>query len=857
MRNIKLLFGALLIASRALSQVDDAALTTQANVIRNETTAGGNTKARIANMYQSIIDSKVSILSPRLTLSSTLNYVWTATGTTGLGSWQPVVGGVASVFGRTGAITAQTDDYSISQITNGLSNSLSAGHLYVGNVSNLAASVAASGDVSLSSSGVFSVDKVSGLSWPTISGQSGKYLTNNGSTLSWASISATLAGLTDVNISSPSNNQFFHYQTSDSKWHNFTFAAGTDYEVPLTFSTGLTRSTNTITVNTSQNINTLSNLTSNGLVKTSGGTGALSIATSGTDYAPPTSGSSILKGNGSGGFSNAVSNTDYQAVITFGTNVLAALGINVGSAGAFTTFNGAGGTPSSMVGTNITGIPPTTGISGWPSNSSGVLTNNGSGTLTWAAAAGGNPFADNTDLFKNSSDATKIIRFSLGGLTTATTRTWTFPDVNGTFARSDAAQTFIGVQTFGSLPVFSVPLTTLGTIATGIWQGTKIGLAYGGTNADLSATGGANQFLKQSSSGAAITVGTLVSGDVPNNAANTSGSAGSVTNSLSIAAELISGGASSFNGSAAKSIAIQAGSVTNTMLAGSIDVTSKLTGAVPIANGGTNNGSLSVTQGNVYYGDGTKLVALSPGTAGQYMQTQGASANPVWANAASVARDAMGDANYTWVAGKTIVGINATFTAARQLTLPAANSVTAGTTIQIIDEVATLTPTNYLTIARASSDVINGLTSIKVTGAYAAVSLTSDGTSKWTARTSTDLYQLVTISSNTYTLDFQNNYKEVIFDPSSTAATANFTVALSNDTYAKKFQFYVKLNGTNLTMTCPSSFTCLTGDTNWSGSGSHIYTFNGVMSNLQYLVVCEWNVATSKWRMTVSSSDFN
>jgi len=55
--------------------------------------------------------------------------------------------------------------------------------------------------------------------------------------------------------------------------------SGTDYEVPLTFSTGLTRSVNTVTVNSSQNIATLSNLTGNGFVKTSGGTGALSIDT--------------------------------------------------------------------------------------------------------------------------------------------------------------------------------------------------------------------------------------------------------------------------------------------------------------------------------------------------------------------------------------------------------------------------------------------------------------------------------------------------------------------------------------------------------------------------------------------------
>lgn len=57
-------------------------------------------------------------------------------------------------------------------------------------------------------------------------------------------------------------------------------ASGTDYEVPITFSTGLTRSTNTVTVNSSQSISTLSNLTSNGYVTTSGGTGALSISTS-------------------------------------------------------------------------------------------------------------------------------------------------------------------------------------------------------------------------------------------------------------------------------------------------------------------------------------------------------------------------------------------------------------------------------------------------------------------------------------------------------------------------------------------------------------------------------------------------
>lgn len=58
-------------------------------------------------------------------------------------------------------------------------------------------------------------------------------------------------------------------------------------------------------------------------------------------------------------------------------------------------------------------------------------------------------------------------------------------------------------------------IATVGTIGTGAWQGTKIGLAYGGTNADLSATGGTGYILQQVSTGAAITSGPITPAMLP------------------------------------------------------------------------------------------------------------------------------------------------------------------------------------------------------------------------------------------------------------------------------------------------------------------------------------------------------
>lgn len=96
-----------------------------------------------------------------------------------------------------------------------------------------------------------------------------------------------------------------------------------------------------------------------------------------------------------------------------------------------------------------------------------------------------------------------------GSLTTSGAFTTTFTVTGNTGVTLPTSGTLVNdaVTTLSSL-------ASIGTITTGVWNGTKVGLLYGGTNADLSGTGGAGQYLKQNSAGATITVSAVAESEL-------------------------------------------------------------------------------------------------------------------------------------------------------------------------------------------------------------------------------------------------------------------------------------------------------------------------------------------------------
>lgn len=172
------------------------------------------------------------------------------------------------------------------------------------------------------------------------------------------------------------------------------------------------------------------------------------------------------------------------------------------------------------------------------------------------------------------------------------------------------------------------------------------------------------------------------------------------------------------------------GVLTITQSAGGFTVNGALSvtgGAVGGSPTGGNKGAGTVNLANDFYKNGTIIpeTVSAPLT----LSAAGLLACP---SCVLISGTAHGDSAYSILSTDRYVYTNAAFTAARTWTLPAANSLSAGTTIWVQDAQGTVTTTNTLTIQRAGADTIDvGSTSFVISGAGGGITFTTDGISNW------------------------------------------------------------------------------------------------------------------------------
>ena len=184
----------------------------------------------------------------------------------------------------------------------------------------------------------------------------------------------------------------------------------------------------------------------------------------------------------------------------------------------------------------------------------------GGASVNLIGSGGGSVFSDSAFVVQDNLDATKQAQFQLAGLTTATTRTYTLPDLSSEVAVLGGAQSFTGAKTFAAGLTASGTAAQIGTAAAaatyGIGTGattsglTKAvdvgtaGLAGSVTNVTIgSAVSGAlgtTQFNSPTVTyGATVTAVQMASATLTANQMGVGGAAADATNRLSVSAPAV------------------------------------------------------------------------------------------------------------------------------------------------------------------------------------------------------------------------------------------------------------------------------------------------------------------------------
>jgi hypothetical protein len=329
---------------------------------------------------------------------------------------------------------------------------------------------------------------------------------------------------------------------------------------------------------------------------------------------------------------------------------------------------------------------------------------------------------DNALTLRDDGDATKQLQFQLSGLTTGTLRTLVVPDASTTLVGTDTAQTLtnksiVATQLTGTLQAAQFPALT-GDVTT-----------PGGSLASTIAANAVTYAKMQQVAASALI------GNPTGSTANVQGVALGSTLAFS-GSELrtgagtgdVSWSANSFSTTLA-TVNSNVGSFGSATQCASLTVNAK--GLITAASATTCAPAWASITGTpttlAGYGITNALVTTSNlSDVSSKPTARGSSGLNIFGGVD------VGDTNYTIVATDRGVNLTTTLTAVRTLTLPAASAVNKGEPILISDAAGAINGSNTITVARAGSDTINGVSSVSITAQYAVYLFYSDGVSKWT-----------------------------------------------------------------------------------------------------------------------------